>query len=371
MVEPTPKVSIIIPVYNVEKYLNMCLKTVTCQTLQDIEIIVVNDSTPDNSEKIINNYIAKDDRIIYIKHSSNKGHGGALNSGLRKVRGEYTWMVDSDDFIDSNACHFLYNYASYNKLDALAFSANNFQIMNGNMVFYYNGSYWYPKCLLEKVYSGPELILAAYVNNHILVTPPWAYFFNSDLIRNYSFRENVSYEDTDGVPIFLNSLKRISCIKYTPYFRLIHDENSISYIRNVEIKISEKMMLQRFQISTSLFHYIKKNNINKNDPLAYYAFRIFTNAIMNDYSRYLLNKTAEKKKTEEVLYEIYGLMRKIYNTTSWEIYLRKSKFSSLNANDWYNFGQYNKGLKLRFLIKLITKKLHLYNFLRTILKPNK
>ena len=100
MVEPTPKVSIIIPVYNVEKYLNMCLKTVTCQTLQDIEIIVVNDSTPDNSEKIINNYIAKDDRIIYIKHSSNKGHGGALNSGLRKVRGEYTWMVDSDDFID-------------------------------------------------------------------------------------------------------------------------------------------------------------------------------------------------------------------------------------------------------------------------------
>ena len=53
MAEPTPKVSIIIPVYNVEKYLNMCLKTVTCQTLQDIEIIVVNDSTPDNSEKII------------------------------------------------------------------------------------------------------------------------------------------------------------------------------------------------------------------------------------------------------------------------------------------------------------------------------
>ena len=97
-------ISIIIPVYNTEKYLEKCLDSAINQTYKNIEIVVVNDYSPDNSEEIIKSYIQKDNRIIYLKHETNKGLLQARYDGVNVAAGEYVLALDSDDWLDLNAC---------------------------------------------------------------------------------------------------------------------------------------------------------------------------------------------------------------------------------------------------------------------------
>ncbi len=96
-----PLLSIVVPVYNVEKYLSECLESLINQTLKNIEIIIVNDASPDGSEAIILEYAARDNRIVYIRHEENKRQGAARNTGIRAARGEYIAFVDSDDYVDT------------------------------------------------------------------------------------------------------------------------------------------------------------------------------------------------------------------------------------------------------------------------------
>lgn len=112
-----PKVSVIIPVYNTEKYLRKCLDSVCNQTLSDIEIICVNDCSTDNSFEIIKEYALKDDRIKLIDFKENKGAAVARNSGINEAKGEYIGFVDSDDFIDLDFYEKLYNKAHETNAD--------------------------------------------------------------------------------------------------------------------------------------------------------------------------------------------------------------------------------------------------------------
>jgi glycosyltransferase involved in cell wall biosynthesis len=98
-----PKVSVIIPVYNVEKYLHACLDSVVNQTLTDIQIICVDDGSPDCCPQILDEYAAKDQRITVI-HQQNVGIAGARNAAYPFIKGEYTLFVDSDDTIEPNLC---------------------------------------------------------------------------------------------------------------------------------------------------------------------------------------------------------------------------------------------------------------------------
>ena len=98
-----PKVSIVIPVYNVEQYLEACLDSVLTQTLRDIDIICVDDGSPDRCPQILDEYAAKDSRITVI-HKENGGLSSARNAAYPHIRGEYTLFVDSDDFIEPSLC---------------------------------------------------------------------------------------------------------------------------------------------------------------------------------------------------------------------------------------------------------------------------
>ena len=104
------KVSVIIPIYNVEKYLRECLESVINQTLKDIEIICVDDGSPDNCPRICDEYAAKDARIKVI-HKGNGGYGSAMNVGLDNATGEYIGIVEPDDYIESNMYEDLYKIA--------------------------------------------------------------------------------------------------------------------------------------------------------------------------------------------------------------------------------------------------------------------
>lgn len=110
-----PQISIIIPVYNVEKFLSTCLESVLNQTLKDIEIICIDDGSTDNSLKILEEYAKKDKRLVII-HQNNQGVSAARNLGLEIIRGEYFGFVDSDDWVDLDFFEKLYNTAK--KYDA-------------------------------------------------------------------------------------------------------------------------------------------------------------------------------------------------------------------------------------------------------------
>ncbi|MBR6099633.1 glycosyltransferase family 2 protein [bacterium] len=105
------KVSVIIPVYNVENYLRKCLDSVVNQTLQDIEIICINDGSTDNSLQILNEYAQKDNRIIVI-NKENQGVSAARNDGIEKAGGEFIMFLDSDDYFMPEACEIAYNSVS-------------------------------------------------------------------------------------------------------------------------------------------------------------------------------------------------------------------------------------------------------------------
>ncbi len=105
-----PRVSIVIPIYNVERYLRQCVDSILGQTLKDIEIILVDDGSPDGCPAIVDEYAAKDPRVVAI-HQTNGGYGKAVNHGISTARAPYIGIIESDDWIEPNMYEKLYNRA--------------------------------------------------------------------------------------------------------------------------------------------------------------------------------------------------------------------------------------------------------------------
>lgn len=127
-----PKVSIIVPIYNVERYLDRCVQSLLNQTLKDIEIILVDDGSPDNCPDLCNEYARKDSRIKVI-HKKNAGLGFVRNSGLDIANGEYIAFVDSDDYVSENMYEQLYNETVAQNFD-IVYCGVNAQKRNGKII---------------------------------------------------------------------------------------------------------------------------------------------------------------------------------------------------------------------------------------------
>ena len=110
------KISIVVPVYNVEKYLKKCIESIINQSLQDIEIICVNDGSTDSSLEILNDFASKDKRVVVI-NKTNSGYGHTMNMGLNTATGEYIGIIESDDFADLRMFEELYKLAKDNDAD--------------------------------------------------------------------------------------------------------------------------------------------------------------------------------------------------------------------------------------------------------------
>ena len=116
------KISVIIPVFNVENYLAKCLDSVINQTLKEIEIICVDDGSTDNSFNILNEYKNSDDRI-QVYQQENGGHSAATNTALKYIEGDYIFFLDSDDWIELDALEKLYNNATQNNSDLVLYDS--------------------------------------------------------------------------------------------------------------------------------------------------------------------------------------------------------------------------------------------------------
>ena len=140
------KISIIIPVYNAEVYVSECLQSALNQTLKEIEIICIDDGSTDKSLEILKTFAEKDDPIILI-HQPNGGLGKARNTGLSKASGEYIMFLDSDDFLELNACELAYEQITKNNDDVVLFESYEFidgnktQKTSHNRLKYFNDGY--------------------------------------------------------------------------------------------------------------------------------------------------------------------------------------------------------------------------------------
>lgn len=143
-------ISVIIPVYNTEKYLRRCLDSVLEQTYQDFEIIIVNDCSPDNSATILNEYVCKDSRIHVIENERNAGQMVTRSVGYRAARGEFLTFLDSDDFLPSDALEVLLRAMSGE--DDIVVGNLNFISCDGNVSIHKNRCYRY---------TSPEFVYEA------------------------------------------------------------------------------------------------------------------------------------------------------------------------------------------------------------------
>ena len=120
-------VSIIVPVYNVSQQLPCCLDSLVGQTYSELEIIVVNDFSPDNSQEIIDGYCTRDLRIRPLVHEQNKGPGGARNTGIEAATGDYLLFVDADDWLAPDAVEYLVNVVRERQSDIVRFGKNQLE----------------------------------------------------------------------------------------------------------------------------------------------------------------------------------------------------------------------------------------------------
>lgn len=210
----TPKVSIIIPVYNVEAYLDQCIQSVVSQSLREIEIIIINDGSTDKSGDIIMQYTAMDNRIKAI-YQENKGIFAARNRGLDEVTGQYIAFIDSDDWISNDALETLYNMAETEQADVVAGNTMRYY-ENDNHIFPWRefGPYFENK----KHFTGKDFYSQTVLRNCYTVLI-YSYLYKSNLIKKHQIHfEPTLHEDELWMPIVLFYAQKVTYVNCNFYF---------------------------------------------------------------------------------------------------------------------------------------------------------
>lgn len=149
------KYSLIVPVYNVEKYVEKCLHSILMQNYTDYEVIVVDDGSTDKSGKIVDRIMSERPEKIQVIHQENRGLGGARNTGLALARGEYIWFIDSDDTIEQNALEELEKFLSKNTAEIVVFDCL-YVDQDGKEISYEQG--FSKKGTVSSLKDNPELL---------------------------------------------------------------------------------------------------------------------------------------------------------------------------------------------------------------------
>lgn len=234
------KISVIIPVYNTEQYLEKCIESVLNQTIDGLEVIIVNDGSTDNSLDIINKYQKKHKNVIVI-NQPNSGQGSARNAALDIASGEYIGFVDSDDWISPKMYEKLYKKAKADESDIVVCDFVNV----------------YPNCeRIIKVNSFEPT--SAHDNIKIIlddIKGPCNKIYKSKLFKTNRFPEKIRFEDFALLPILFYESKKVSKLDEPLYYYLQRDNSTMGKTRKIDIKIFD--ILKALDI---LYEYFMKYN---------------------------------------------------------------------------------------------------------------
>ena len=248
-----PKVSVIVPIYNVEKYLEKCINSLLSQTLEDIQIILVNDGSKDNSGNIAKEYEKNNnDRVIYVE-KENGGLSDARNYGLKYATGDFIVFLDSDDYIEKNAYEEMYNKAIEENAD-------------------------YVEC--DFIWEFPNKIRVdkqyPYKNKKEMLSfvrvVAWNKLIKRQLIidNNLEFPKGLRYEDIEFTYKLIPFVNKFAYVD-KPFIHYVQREGSIANVQN-------ERTAEIFTVLDNVIEFYKKNNI----------YEEYRNELEYNYARYLL-----------------------------------------------------------------------------------
>ena len=303
--------SIIIPVYNVEDYLSMCLDSVVNQTYCDIEIIVVNDGSTDASLSIIQEYQKKDKRIKII-NQTNQGLSAARNTGIKNASGEYVWFVDSDDYIDIDACKKIADKIKFKCYDVLLLGRYR---VCGNYKLYDRVSWGE-----EEINNGKQYLLESVAHN-IFTASACNKIIKTNLLKQYAIwlEDGILYEDLYFVFKCLFHAQSVTGLEQPSYF---YRQDRQSSIVNT-IKERDKDILKTIVF---IENYIRQNDAEQFLNEYYFKVLIYSwvaNGVCFKYpSRKPFSKNANK------------IVREIINDERFNKYVRYFAYSKDAGFKW-------------------------------------
>lgn len=247
------KISVIIPIYNVENYVEECLDSVLGQGMESVEIICVNDASTDNSLHIVERYVEKNMNIRVLNHSQNRGLSAARNTGLADAKGKYVLFVDSDDMILPGTLQELYEAAESKCVDIAYFNMK--KIYESDMepskepVVLYN-SY-------EGIYSGQELF-SKYIQNNEIKIEAWRQLIRRDFLleKEIMFYEGILHEDNLFSFFCAMEADRVIDVNKEYYLYRQHKGSIMS-------SMTSKRMKSMYIVCLEVFEYWKNHNFQE------------------------------------------------------------------------------------------------------------
>ncbi len=310
------KISIIVPIYNVEEYLDKCLKSLVNQTLKDIEIIAVNNNSTDSSYEIAKKYSQKYSNVK-LYNEKNQGLGNTRNCGLKHATGEYIMFFDSDDFADLDMCQRLYDFITKNKADIVCFDLK----------------YIYPDHEEVMGYNSDEHMPAA---EYILGTGSAASkIYKRSFLEaiNFEFPVKIWSEDAAIIPSLCLHTDKIYYLKgcYYNYFQRANSiTNQVAYTPKMfDTVTSITLLKERFEKANQLgkyyneIEYIYITNLLLHIPLKAYKYKEAKqqlkelNKLMKEnFPKWTKNKYFKKLTFKQKLY-----CHLFYHNTTWLVKL--------------------------------------------------
>lgn len=296
-------ISVVIPVYNVEKYLSECLDSVINQTYKNLQIILVDDGSTDSSGKICDEYAEKDARITVV-HQSNAGAGAAKNTGLDLVKGEYFSIIDSDDYIELDMYEKMVNSLEKYNADIVQCLFRNVYV-NDSFDRKYKIKGNYPKVLTSKSFLKEYLYDWKYAIF-------WNKLFKSSLLKEIRFPVGRKIDDEFFTYKLVCNAKKVVNIDNILYnYRM--RKTSVMNENNSDRLIYDRIdcFIERYNYISNVYPSLKKNyNLKLYDDLLYFKDSAKDNgkilSLINNFSRKKSNgfdKLYQKKMNKKLVFE--------------------------------------------------------------------
>ena len=270
-----PKVSVVIPIYNVEKYLKKCLDSVINQTLKDIEIICVNDCSSDNSESIIKEYINKDNRVKLINNKNNYGIGYSRNIGIDNSLSDYISFIDSDDFVSENFIEELYSTALKNDAD-IVFTNNIYTVnedTNNIKPYYHNRMNIWKKKFNNSYIEGISNFNVNTEEKENTPEYPLVVVWNKLLKKDFLYKKSIRFFDyriAEDADFFYRILANNPKMYYNNNAKYYYFQRCSSLMTN--IKKDNDMPIVILEVFENIFNYYKENKKELLIDCNYYNF---------------------------------------------------------------------------------------------------
>ncbi len=364
-----PKITIIISVYNSEKYLKQCLESIKNQTLSDIEIICIDDCSKDNSLKIIEEYAKNDSRFVILKQEVNQGQGIARNKALNVANGEYIMFVDSDDWLESKACEILYNQAKRNNNDLVIF--NYYRYLENKKKFIRCTNRTIP---FKRINNKTQIKLTDNPNNFFISSYAWVQIYRKNLLKDYNikFSEHRNCEDDIfNIKAFLYS-KSASIIEDCLYNYRIHLDSTYHSTKTITDIVSTKLLC---------YEEVKKN-FNNTKVMDFYLEYSIT-SLLGIYKRFTKRDKTIRKDFYKKIQRFFIILNKEQNIEKISNNINYSEFKHFISDSYikhlflnllkniFSVTNYRRkcikykvikilGIKIKFKTKLIVDLVYLW-----------